>query len=112
MRNSLSADDPAFFMAAEGRLVFPTSDSAARAIGTLERLVALIELQWGSDLRVEPLAPGLAVLAASYHETRVDHAGRRVEEDGFFTGLVQHRSDGWRLRHAHWSVAAPAPAVP
>lgn len=106
------ADESAFFMASEGRLVFPTSDAATRAIEGLTHTIAHIELRWGAALRVDPLAPGLAMLAAPYHETRVDTQRRRLEEDGFFTGLVEHRAGGWQFRDAHWSVVSPPTAVP
>ena len=84
------ADEPAYFMASEGRLVFPTSDPAARAIQSLPEAITHIDLRWGDSLRVDPLAPGLALLAAPYHETRVDMRGHRVEEDGYFTGIAEH----------------------
>lgn len=106
------AQEPAFFMAAEGRLVFPNSEAATQAITTLTRTIARIELRWTAPVRVDPLAAGLAVVAAPYHETRVDNRGRRVEEYGFFTGLVESRGTAWQFRDAHWSVVAPAPAVP
>jgi hypothetical protein len=105
-------DDTAFFMASEGRLVFPNGGAAARAIPGLVRAIAHIELRWGDGLRVDPLAPGLAMVAAPYYELRVDPAGHRVEEIGFFTGLAEHRTAGWRFRDAHWSVLSPAPHVP
>ncbi|MGB7623480.1 MAG: hypothetical protein WBN92_14110, partial [Terriglobia bacterium] len=69
-------------------------------------------LNWGEDLRVDPLTPDLAVVAASYHEVLVNTAGRRVEETGFFTGTAEYRDGRWQLRNAHWSVAAPPPPVP
>jgi ketosteroid isomerase-like protein len=105
------ADDPAFFMASEGRLVFPSAEALAKGIDELTRLIAHIELRWGGDLRVDPLGPGLAMVGASYTEVRVDTAGSRVDEAGFFTGLAEHRAEGWRLRNAHWSVIGPPPAV-
>jgi hypothetical protein len=105
-------DDTAFFMVAEGRLVFPNGGAAARAIPGLVRAIPHIELRWGDGLRVDALAPGLAMLAAPYFEVRVDTAGHKVEEIGFFTGLAEHRAAGWRLRDAHWSVLAPPPRVP
>jgi len=105
------AESPAFFMASEGYLVLPNSDSATRVISDLARSITHIELRWGDGLRVDPLAPGLAVLAAPYREVRVDTAGHRVEESGFFTGLAEHRAGRWRLRNAHWSVAGPPPLV-
>jgi hypothetical protein len=106
-------DGPAFFMAAEGQLVFPTSDSATHAIRGLAQRMASIELRWGVEgVRVDPLGPGLAVMAAPYTEVRVDKAGRRVEEAGFFTGIAEHRDLGWQFRDAHWSVAGPPSRVP
>lgn len=89
-------DSPAFFLAAEGQLVFPTSDSATRAIRGLAQRIASVELRWGEGVRVDPLGPGLAVMAAPYTEVRVDKAGRRVEEAGFFTGVAEHRDLGCR----------------
>ncbi|HEX4600109.1 MAG TPA: hypothetical protein VH116_01850, partial [Gemmatimonadales bacterium] len=89
------ADQPTFFMASEGRLVFPNSDTATRAIERLTHILKHVELRWGDSLRVDPLAPGLAILATSYHEVQVDAQGRRVEEDGFFTGIAEHQTGGW-----------------
>jgi ketosteroid isomerase-like protein len=77
------ADDAAFFMAAEGRLVFPSAEAAANGIDELTRVIAHIELRWGNDVRVDPLGPGLA----------------------------EHRAAGWRFRDAHWSVVGPPPTV-
>jgi len=105
------ADSPAFFMASEGHLVFPDSATATTAIHELARTIRHMELQWGEDLRVDPLAPGLAMVAASWHEVRVDQAGGRVDESGFFTGVAESRNGSWRFRDAHWSVATPPPAV-
>jgi hypothetical protein len=106
------ADTAAFFMAAEGRLVFPSRDSATRGIDGLERAIAHIQLRWGDSLRVDALVPGLAMMAVPYEESRVDRAGHRVDERGFFTGLVEHRGRGWQFRDAHWSVLAPPGPVP
>jgi hypothetical protein len=99
-------------MASEGRLVFPDPAAAALGIEQLTHILAHIELTWGDSIRVDPLAPGLAVAAAAYHEVRVDSAGHTVSESGFFTGLAQHGTAGWQLRDAHWSVTAAPPAVP
>jgi uncharacterized protein (TIGR02246 family) len=105
------ADDAAFFMASEGRLVFPSAEAARRGIDELVRVIAHIELRWGDSVRVDAVAPGLAVVAAPYTEVRSDTAGRRVDEAGYFTGLAEHRPEGWRFRDAHWSVVGPLPAV-
>jgi hypothetical protein len=70
-----------------------------------------MELRWGDDLRVDPLTPNFAVIAATYKEVRLDTAGHRIEETGFFTGTAEHRDGHWQFRNAHWSVLAPPPAV-
>jgi hypothetical protein len=106
------ADTSAFFMADEGQLVFPSGDSATRGIEGLKQMIARIDLQWGDTVRVDPLAPGLAMMATTYHELRVDPKGNRVDERGYFTGLAEHRFGGWQFRDAHWSVLAKPPAVP
>lgn len=106
------ADDSAFFMASEGHLVFANSDAATRGIEGLTRMIAHVELHWSDPIRVDALAPGFAVLGMNYHETRVDSAGRRIDESGYFTGVAEHRGSTWQLRDAHWSVLTPPEAVP
>ena len=97
---------PSFFMASDGALVFPDLDSATVFVRELARRYSAIELQW-IDLRVEPVAPGLAVIASAYHETITDTAGATIVFGGYVTGLARHTGDGWRLRDLHWSTPVP-----
>ena len=106
------AETPAFFMAAEGHLVFANTDAATRGIHELSGSIAHMELSWGEPLLIDPLTPTIAMLAAPYHEIRVDNAGHRAEENGYFTGLAELGPAGWRFRNAHWSVVSSPPAVP
>jgi hypothetical protein len=106
------ATDSTFFMAVNGRLEFPSGQAAQRTVDQLTRIIQRLELDWRDSVRVDPLRPGLAAVGAAYHESRVDTAGRHVEESGYFTGLAEHTALGWRLRNAHWSIGAPAAAVP
>jgi hypothetical protein len=99
------AGTPSFFMAADGYLVFPDSASATTGIQDLTRAIKQIDLRWGDQLRVDPLAPDLAMMSAPYREIRVDAAGSRVDETGFFTGLVEYKEGRWQFRNAHWSSA-------
>ena len=101
------ARGPEFFMAAEGSLVFPAFDSATRFLREYVRSTPKIELAWGNDIRVDPLAPGLAVMATQYREIQTDSAGHRVSQTGFFTSVVEHNASGWQIRDAHWSSRAP-----
>jgi hypothetical protein len=103
------ADEPSFFMAVNGRLVFPDRATATAGIEGLGRTIRRIELQWGPDLRVDALTPSRALVACTYHETRVGPDGSRVDEAGYFTGVVERRGDRWQLRNAHWSVPPSAP---
>lgn len=104
-------DTPAFFMASEGRLAFPNSQSATAGIQDLARSIKRIELHWGDDLRIDPLAPDLAMVAAPWREIQVSASGERVEQAGYFTGLAEYRNGRWQFRNAHWSVAAAPSAA-
>ncbi|HXH38323.1 MAG TPA: DUF4440 domain-containing protein [Thermoanaerobaculia bacterium] len=104
-------DSPNFFMASEGKLVFASGAGAREALKGLTHVITSIELRWGQDLRIQPLAPGLAMVAVPWHEVRVE-AGRKVEEDGYFTAVAESTPGGWRFRNAHWSVATPPPRIP
>jgi len=103
------ANTPAFFMASEGKLVFADSAAATAGIAQLPNFIKQIELRWGDDLRVDPLTRDLAVVGSSYHESRVDPAGKRTEENGYFTGVAQYRQGRWEFRDAHWSVVPATP---
>jgi hypothetical protein len=105
------SESPNFFMAAEGRLAFPNGASAIAAIPDLARSIRQIDLQWGEELRVDPLAPDLAVLATPYREIRTGPAGDRVSEAGYFTATTEYKGGHWQFRNAHWSVVVPALAV-
>lgn len=106
------ADRPAFFMASEGKPVFPNRQAATQGIESLTHMIQHIELTWGEDLWVDPLTPDLAQGASPYHEVRLDKEGHQVEESGFFSGLAEHHNGQWQFCIAHWSVVAPPPKVP
>jgi len=106
------ADESAFFMASEGQLVFPNGQPEGQWIQNLTQFIRQIDLRWGDNIRVDPLTPTLAVVAAPYVEIRTDPEGHQITESGYFTGLAEYRDGRWQLRDAHWSVAAPAAKVP
>jgi hypothetical protein len=106
------ADDPAFFMAVDGHLVFPDNAAASAGIHQAAIEIKHIDLVWGTDLRVDPLTPDLAVVATSWKEVQVNAAGKRKEEAGFFTGVAEYRKGRWQLRDAHWSLVPPASPAP
>jgi hypothetical protein len=98
------ADTDAFFMAVDGHLEYADSAAATAGIQNVTRTIKQIELRWGDDLRVDPLAPGLASLGTSWHEVMVGVDGGRVEASGYFTGVAEQREGRWQFRHAHWSL--------
>ena len=98
------ADSDAFFMASEGQMVFSNSAAATSGILDLKKAIRKIELHWGPNVRVDPLATDMAVVAASYKEVRIENSGKRIEEAGFFTGVAERSEGRWELRDAHWSV--------
>ena len=95
-----------FFMASNGQLVFPNNDSAAAFVHTFAKTIRRIDLSW-DDIRVDSLAPHLAVLASSFHEVLISVAGRQDTSAGYFTGVVEYLPSGWKLRNAHWSINSP-----
>jgi hypothetical protein len=105
------SQSPEFFMAAAGRLAFSNGESAIAAIPDLARSIKQIDLQWGEELRVDPLTPTLAIMATPYREVRTDPTGARVSEAGYFTGTTEFKEGHWQFRNAHWSVVVPPVAV-
>ncbi len=106
------ADTPGFFMAVNGKLVFANSAEAAAGIQQAATAIKQIDLKWGDDLRIDPLAPDIAAVAAPYHEIQAWADGRRVEDNGYFTGVVQYRDSRWQFRDCHWSEPVPPRAAP
>jgi hypothetical protein len=104
--NKIFAKTPRFFMATDGRITYADGASAQDGNAGLARTVKQITLRWGTDIRVDPLTPEFATMAASYHEVRVDTEGRKVEEHGFFTGTAEYSHSRWQFRNAHWSTVA------
>ena len=102
-------DSPAFFMAVNGQMAFPNSSAATAGIQAFAPTIKKIELHWGDDLRVDPLTPNFAVVAATYHEIWDATNGQHVDSTGFFTGTAEYRDGRWQFRDAHWSVPAPPP---
>ncbi len=105
-------DSPSFFMAVNGKLAFPDSATATAGIQAFAPTIKHIELKWGDDLRVDPLTPNLAVVAATYHEVWESTNGQHVDVTGFFTGTAEYRDGRWQFRNAHWSDPVPPPSVP
>ena len=99
-------NSPAFFMASDGNLVFPSHDMAEYYINkNLKKSISKIGLQWG-DIKIDPLTSQYANIAATFHEDITDESGASVPLNGFFTGIAHQSDGGWQLHNAHWSVSS------
>lgn len=105
-------DSPAFFMAVNGQVIFPSGGAAKDGIPKVALAFKRIELSWGNELRIDPLTRGLAVVATPWHEDLTDSAGHVTQQSGFFTGLAEYRHGHWQFRNAHWSASASASPPP
>jgi len=94
---------PGYVWAYNGFIAFPSFDSMAAWTRTDPEPTVPEVFAWDS-VRVEPLAPGIAGVAATYTETRPDSTGRPQTEKGVFTAVAVHRSGGWKLTTAHTST--------
>jgi hypothetical protein len=92
-----------FFMASEGKLVFPTIDSATVFVDSLAVWIRSIQLSW-ENISVDPLTSQFAVFRSSFHDLVTDRSGRRTAQDGYFTATVERTGVGWQFRNLHWSI--------
>ena len=106
------ADSPSFFMAVNGNLAFPNSESATEGIQSFAHTIQHIDLHWGDELRVDPLTPDFAVVATPWVEVQIDLKGHHLTTSGFFTALAENRNGQWQFRNAHWSEPVPSLKVP
>ncbi len=110
------SDQPEFFMAVDGQLAFPTGAAAAAAVPQIASQFKHIELQWGADLRLDPLTDKLCSVATSYTENIELQPGvtgmPSGREVGYFTGIAESRDGHWQFRNAHWSQPLPAAKTP
>jgi hypothetical protein len=96
-------NEPDFFMASDGQLVFPNIDTARNFINNkLIKMMPKIQLRW-SNIHIDALTDKLAGISAVYHEDITDSSGKITPHDGYFTAIAHQSSEGWKLRNAHWS---------
>lgn len=56
------------------------------------------------DLRVDPVAPGAAMVTGLFETTFADSAGPRFRFSGALSLLWKHETEGWRIRSGHSSA--------
>jgi len=96
-------NSPHFFMANDGFLALPDYKTAESFVKeTLMKQLRSINLHW-SAIRVEPLTPEFAIMAANYHEDITDNNNKTTVYEGYLTATVQHTANGWKFLNMSWS---------
>ena len=93
-------------MASDGGTAFPDADSLRVFLGSFAPTVSAMTLEWG-ELRIEPLAPGVTAVAASYTEEITMTGGEADRFGGYVTGVVRLSAGRWQVQHLHWSSPPP-----
>jgi hypothetical protein len=105
-------DSPAFFMAVNGQVAFSSGMAARDGIPKVARMFRRIELNWGNDLRIDPLTRRLALVAVPWRETLTAANGHVMKQAGYFTGIAEYRNGRWQFRDAHWSAPVSSSTAP
>lgn len=94
-------DNPNFFMASEGELIFSNTDSTKTFIKTIFiKKISKIKLQW-NNIHIDPLTTRFASIAAMWHEDMTDFDKNTISQGGYFTAIAEKTTQGWKLRNAH-----------
>jgi hypothetical protein len=101
-------DSPAFFMAVNGQMVFSSGMAARDGIPKVAQMFRRIDLNWGNELRIDPLTRRLALVAVPWREVLTDSAGHVMKQAGFFTAIAEYRNGRWQFRDVHWSSLVSA----
>jgi hypothetical protein len=101
-------DSPAFFMAVNGQMVFSSGMAARDGIPKVAQMFRRIDLNWGNEVRIDPLTRRLALVAVPWREVLTDSAGHVMKQAGFFTAIAEYRNGGWQFRDVHWSAPVPS----
>jgi len=97
-------NNPDFFMASDGNLVFKDYPSAKTYITeTLEYSLSAVKLKWG-DIHVSSVSPEFATMASDFTEQLTNNDNKAVTVAGYFTCTVHKTKAGWKIRNAHWSI--------
>lgn len=104
------SEAPAFFMIVDDRVVFADRAGASKGIKEVAKSISRLELTWNEPMIIDPITPDLAAVGMPWREVITDTAGKRVEQSGYFTALVERGPAGWKFRNAHWSITPSAPA--
>jgi hypothetical protein len=75
------------------------------AIAQLPLLLAVDgQVAFASGAQARAAMPGIAHAFRRIDPELIDSEGRRTQQAGYFSGIVERHAGGWRFRDAHWSA--------
>jgi hypothetical protein len=100
--------DETFFMASDGKVVFPDYQTAKTFLEDFAPKVAKMKINW-SNVRVQMIERNTALVGAAYDEVIAEKSGEEKKIGGYFSGIAVRQAGGWKLRHLHWSSPSADP---
>src|SRR5436305_7451448 len=83
-------DTSLFYMASEGKLVFPNYTAAQKFItDTLVHYLTKVNLIW-KDIHTDSIAENTVAINTSYHEDLTAASGNIMHEDGYCTAMADN----------------------
>lgn len=101
---SFYADDPRFRWLEDGRVAYDSHAAVVESLAGVGASFSHGTLEY-SDVRITPLAPGLAALTAGFRQTLVGSDGGGFSFSGVLGATLVHTADGWRFLSGHTSTA-------
>lgn len=99
---ALYADEPGFHWVEDGTIHYATRDEIEAAIAAAPSGTRLVTTH--RDLRVTPLAPGVASAFTLFETQLSDSSGTGFSYSGAITMVLAHRERGWQIISGHAST--------
>lgn len=95
-------NDAEFHWVEDGRIEYDSFEAVREALAGLASSNATVELEI-LESKVIALAPGVAWVTSSYHQTFTFGPESSFEISGVMTFVLRHRADGWKFSMGHAS---------
>jgi hypothetical protein len=95
-------DSENFYMGSDGRIVFPSADSARIFVEQLATKYSVIDLNL-LDVRRDHHSAELVTIVSPYLESITDKQGDTISFGGLVSMVLVKRGADWKIRSLHWS---------
>jgi len=102
------ANDSRFHVVEDGAVRYSDVDSVYVALDMLQTMFTRVRLMY-NDLRVVPLAPGVANATIMYDQAFDDSTGTVFTLEGALTLTLVHLDSGWKVLVGHTSTPRERP---